>query len=186
MGNFNLKEYQKEYQRKRQKEKPESYLIYLENTKEKRKEYQKIYREKNKEKAKEHKRNHYLKNKDKIIKRERDRFRNKYNNDTEFKIKSCLRRRLLNSIKNNSKSGSAIELLGCSIKEFKEYISSKFKDGMTWDNYGVKTWHIDHIKPCASFDLTKEEEQKQCFHYTNMQPLWAFDNYSKGKKHGKL
>ena len=50
---------------------------------------------------------------------------------------------------------------------------------MTWENYGE--WHIDHRKPCASFDLTKEEEQKMCFHFTNLQPMWASMNISKGK-----
>ena len=60
---------------------------------------------------------------------------------------------------------------------------------MTWDNHGngwygngMNQWHIDHIIPCASFDLSKEEEQYRCFHYTNLQPLWAYDNLSKGNK----
>jgi len=52
---------------------------------------------------------------------------------------------------------------------------------MTWSNYG-KGWHIDHIKPCASFDLSNPEQQKICFHYTNLQPLWAIDNIKKGAK----
>jgi hypothetical protein len=61
-------------------------------------------------------------------------------------------------------------LLGCSIEEFKEHIEKKFKKGMTWNNYGE--WELDHIKPCCSFDLTDLEQQKLCFHYTNIQPLW--------------
>ncbi len=52
---------------------------------------------------------------------------------------------------------------------------------MTWDNYGE--WHIDHIKPCALFDFTKEEQQRECFHYTNLQPLWAKDNMRKSDKY---
>ena len=51
---------------------------------------------------------------------------------------------------------------------------------MTWDNHGE--WHIDHIKPCASFDLTDADQQRECFNYTNLQPLWAKDNLSKGAK----
>ena len=54
---------------------------------------------------------------------------------------------------------------------------------MKWDNHGLYGWHIDHIQPCNSFDLSNEEEQKKCFHYSNMQPLWAFDNLSKGAKY---
>jgi len=57
---------------------------------------------------------------------------------------------------------------------------------MTWDNHGtghngkgMKEWHIDHIKPCASFDLSKPSQQRKCFHYSNMQPLWAKDNLKK-------
>ena len=50
---------------------------------------------------------------------------------------------------------------------------------MTWENHGQYGWHVDHIKPCALFDLTKIEEQKKCFHYTNLQPLWWRDNIKK-------
>ena len=53
---------------------------------------------------------------------------------------------------------------------------------MTWKNHGLKGWHIDHIIPCAAFDLTKEEEQKKCFHYSNLQPLWWIDNLKKSNK----
>lgn len=49
---------------------------------------------------------------------------------------------------------------------------------MSWDNYGER--HVDHIKPCAKFDLSKPDEQRACFHYTNLQPLWAKDNIAKG------
>lgn len=71
------------------------------------------------------------------------------------------------------------KLIGCSMEELVNVISSKFKPGMSWSNYGQ--WHIDHIKPCALFDLTKLEEQKQCFHYSNLQPLWAQENREKWK-----
>jgi hypothetical protein len=72
-----------------------------------------------------------------------------------------------------------MELLGCSISDFRKYLEKQFSEGMTWDNHGFNGWHIDHIKPCASFDLTIPEEQQKCFHYSNMQPLWAQDNLSK-------
>ena len=57
------------------------------------------------------------------------------------------------------------------------YLDAKFTDGMSWENHGE--WHIDHILPCASFNLLIEDEQRKCFHYTNLQPLWAKDNLSK-------
>jgi len=69
-------------------------------------------------------------------------------------------------------------------KQRKEYLQNQFKKGMTWKNYGKgkRKWCVDHIKPCCSFDLSKPEEQKKCFHYTNLQPLWAKENRQKGVK----
>ena len=79
------------------------------------------------------------------------------------------------------KHGNTMELTGCSKDDLYTHLESKFTDDMTWENYGK--WHIDHIKPCASFDLTDPEEQKKCFHWTNLQPLWAIDNMRKGAKY---
>lgn len=70
------------------------------------------------------------------------------------------------------------ELLGCTYEQLLAHLESQFSDGMNWENYGE--WHIDHIRPCASFDLLDPEEQRKCFHYTNLQPLWALDNLLKG------
>jgi hypothetical protein len=78
------------------------------------------------------------------------------------------------------KLGKSAHLIGCTPDKLREHIQTQFTDGMTWDNYG--DWHIDHKRPCSSFDLTKPEEQHKCFHYTNLQPLWAADNQSKGSK----
>ena len=72
-------------------------------------------------------------------------------------------------------------MLGCSISFLKIFLEAKFKEGMTWENHGE--WHIDHIKPCASFNLLNDDEQKKCFNYTNLQPLWALENLSKGFKY---
>jgi len=60
-----------------------------------------------------------------------------------------------------------------------KHIESQFDNKMTWQNHSFRGWHIDHIKPCASFDLTKPEEQKKCFHYTNLRPLWSSENSHK-------
>ena len=75
-----------------------------------------------------------------------------------------------------------MELLGVSMNEVRAYLELQFKSGMTWENYGYKGWHIDHIIPCASFDLTDPEQQRRCFHYTNLQPLWWHENLAKGDK----
>lgn len=100
--------------------------------------------------------------------------------DIKFRILCNLRKRIWKVLKENSKSQTTLELLSCSIEKLKAYLESKFKKGMTWSNYGK--WHIDHIRPCVSFDLSIPEEQKKCFHYTNLQPLWAEENLKKGKK----
>lgn len=100
--------------------------------------------------------------------------------DPQFKLSKTIRIRILRALKKGYKTGSSISLLGCSISDLKVHLEKQFKPGMTWDNHSTNGWHIDHKLPCVSFDLTKEAEQKKCFHYTNLQPLWACENYSKG------
>ena len=97
-----------------------------------------------------------------------------------FRIKQILYRRINHALKDNYKSKRTMELVGCSIDYLLNYIESQFEDGMSWSNYGA--WHIDHILPCCSFNLSKEEEQRKAFHYSNLQPLWAIDNLIKGAR----
>ncbi|MCK9542837.1 MAG: hypothetical protein M0R03_12490 [Novosphingobium sp.] len=136
--------------------------------------YNKIYYEKNKQilgemnkKYKiEHKKEYaqYFKeyrilNKKKI----KRRLKNKYDSDINYKIKVLLRTRLNLALNGNFKKGKTLDLLGCSINKLKYHLESQFKEGMTWDNHSLHGWHIDHIKPCCRFDLSKESEQKKCF-----------------------
>jgi len=102
--------------------------------------------------------------------------------DIYFKLADGLRTKIRKSIKNNYKFTSTMKLTDCTMQFLRQYLESKFKSGMTWKNHGVYGWHIDHIIPISSFDLTKEEDQRKCFHYTNLQPLWAEDNMKKGNK----
>jgi hypothetical protein len=106
----------------------------------------------------------------------------KYKENIQYRISCTLRGRFRQAVDNCYKSGSAIKLLGVPIDIFKIHIEQQFTKGMTWENYGLHGWHIDHIRPCASFDLTDPEQQKQCFHYTNLQPLWAEDNLKKSDR----
>jgi len=108
-----------------------------------------------------------------------------YYTDIKFRLKKQLRSRLGAAIKNNQKTGSAIKDLGCSIEELKLYLESKFLPGMAWYNWSRIGWHIDHIRPLNSFDLTDPEQFKVACHYTNLQPLWAKDNLRKGSKYDK-
>lgn len=103
----------------------------------------------------------------------------KNKNNPVYKIKKNLRRRVHHALNGLNKSDNTFKLIGCSPEQFKTYIESLFESGMSWDNYGLDGWHIDHIIPCYKFDLTKEEEQRKCFHYSNQRPLWAKDNLSR-------
>ena len=95
------------------------------------------------------------------------------------RLKSALRSRLHSCLKR--KEGNTMDFVGCPLPQLQAHLEDLFTENMTWDNYGE--WHVDHIKPCASFDFTDDEEVKKCFHYTNLQPLWAKDNLSKGAKY---
>jgi hypothetical protein len=101
-------------------------------------------------------------------------------NSVEFVTKKRLRGRIYVALKRGVKSEGTMELLGCTIDFFKQYFESLFTDGMTWEKYMAGEIVIDHIRPCVLFDLTQPEQQKLCFHYTNLQPLWEIDNLRKG------
>ena len=102
-------------------------------------------------------------------------------NHPELRILHNLRSRIRRALKGASKSKSTMALLGCSLEDFKSRLEKQFIEGMTWDNYGE--WHIDHKIPCSKFNFAEENEQKKCFHYSNLQPLWRTDNL---QKHAKL
>jgi len=137
----------------------------------------KKWREENPEKYKEYLKNWNIKN--------REWYRNRYNlslkYDTNWKIKNSLRGSLRKHLNGIRKTNSTLKYLGCSIDFFKGYIESKFRNGMNWKNYG-EIWHIDHIIPCRSFNLSNEDNIKKCFHYTNLQPLLVYENLSKQDK----
>lgn len=97
------------------------------------------------------------------------------------RIAGNLRRRINKVILQKSSGGRLESLLGCSPMEFRAFIESQFIVGMGWHNYG-RAWHIDHRLPCSSFDLTDEGQQKRCFHFSNMRPLWAKTNMRKGNR----
>lgn len=103
-------------------------------------------------------------------------------NDPAFKIAGLLRTRLYNAVKTGGagKSASTLKLVGCTLTKLMEHLEVQFTEGMTWANKGE--WEIDHIKPCASFDLTDPAQQRACFHWTNLQPLWAADNKAKSNR----
>lgn len=157
------------------------------------------YVEKNKEKINLAKQQYYQQNREHLClkgrenRKKRKKKINEYNNkcykeDIEFRLGKLFRTRLNEVLRKNlaTKKESSFKLLGISVTGLVKHIESLWTSGMSWDNYGQwrvgqpMTWHIDHIKPCNAFDLTDPEQQKICFHYTNLQPLWAIDNIRKG------
>lgn len=102
--------------------------------------------------------------------------------DPQYKLKKYLRKRVRAILVEYKapKIASALKLCGCTVEELRAHIESKFVRGMSWGNYGK--WHIDHITPASKFNLLDHEQQRRCFHYLNLQPLWAAQNISKGGK----
>jgi len=107
---------------------------------------------------------------------------NRLNTKPEARITENLRRRMRAVLEGINKSDSTLALIGCTPEELKNHLESQFKDGMSWENYGE--WHIDHIVPCISYDLTNKKDQRKCFNFTNLQPLWAEDNLRKATSNG--
>jgi len=101
-------------------------------------------------------------------------------NDRSYRILEICRKRIWDALKGVTKSARTVDLIGCSIENLVQHIENQFEEWMNWDNYGK--WHIDHIIPCASFDLADEAQQRLCFHFTNLQPLEASENMRKGCK----
>jgi len=89
------------------------------------------------------------------------------------------------ALKHKIKTGSSVRDLGCTLEQLKAHLESQFQLGMTWENHGVQGWHVDHIIPLASFNLADRDQLLKACHYTNLQPLWAKDNWSKKDKEGK-
>jgi hypothetical protein len=108
--------------------------------------------------------------------------RNRMAIDHNFKLIKKTRTAMYMALIDNAKSGHTTELLGCSIEELRNHLERLFLPGMSWDNYGMHGWHIDHIIPVSYFDFTDPEQQKRAWHYTNLQPLWAEDNLKKSNK----
>jgi hypothetical protein len=142
---------------------------------ENRKLYMSQYATENKKELERYKANYRMENKDRI----NALFLDKLRTDVEFKLRHTLRNRMNKALRSQWKSGSFVRDLGCSISEFKAHIESLFKPGMSWDNHSITGWHLDHIIPLSSFNLSNYEDFKKAAHYTNLQPLWYKENIVK-------
>jgi hypothetical protein len=157
---------------------------HRETYKEKMKEYNKQYYKDTKEIRRErydieYYRKYYDDNKDKLNQYRKD----KRNKDVNYRLSCHLRGRLYHALKAKKirKTNRVHELVGCSIEELKLHLEAQWLPGMSWENNTVSGWHIDHIKPVVSFDLSDLNQQKECFHYSNLRPLWSNENLSRPK-----
>jgi hypothetical protein len=143
----------------------------------------KAYKERRREWYKECDRKYYQSNKETIKENAKKNHYARLERDVGYKLLSRYRKRLWDALSGRCKPKKTQELIGCTIEELKIHLQKKFKDDMSWDNYGK--WHLDHIKPCALFDFDNKEDIFKCFHYSNLQPLWAKDNLKKSAKYEK-
>ena len=162
--------------------------------------YYRDYREKNKEKIKEYHRGYRKKKsdvdtQDKKRKKEKEKrknpdyvaarrtyFKNKYQTDIQFKLKKQFESKLNRLLTDNDTSEKSIELIGCTMIAFREYLGSMFIAPMSWENYGIE-WNIDRIAPFCDFNLTDENQAKECFHFSNARPLFIRTRMIDGVEH---
>lgn len=130
---------------------------------------------------KEYRKNMTQEERDEENRKRRIYFAERRKNEPSYRLVCNLRSRISAALKNAKtiKAENSMSLFGCSVDELKAHLESQFTEGMSWDNYGYYGWHVDHIKPCIRFNLLLDTEQKACFHYSNLQPLWAEDNLTK-------
>lgn len=197
---FDEKEYKKVYYKKNAERIKMRTKQWRENNKEKKRANDIAYRSANRAKYNEYNRKYAVKNKEKLAAKNAAWFKAnpekmkiyakkwydanpgcaKVYSKPQTRLAMLVRSRFYKALKNKQKRGSAVKLLDCTIEEAICYLEVRFQPGMTWDNQGK--WHIDHIKPLASFNLEDPLQLAVACHYTNLQPLWAIDNIRKGAR----
>jgi hypothetical protein len=171
--------------------KKENTQLYYQENKEKYQQNSKKYYQNNLEKIKQ-KSTEYQKNNPEKTKQSYNKWRinnteyfkiwrkNKWENDTNYKLRIILGNRLNEVLKKNKtyKNSNIIQLLNCSLDELKQYLENQFTPEMNWDNHGM-IWEIDHIEPCSKFDMNIIKDQQNCFNYKNLQPLFKTTEIAK-------
>ena len=166
-------EYDKQWRAKNKEYNSEYKKAYREANKEAISEYLAQWREENKERQKKWRAD----NREAKAKYQKERKAT----DPSYRLVCNMRTRVNNALNGANKSDRTMKLVGCTPDQLKEHLESQFTEGMAWGQKGL--WHTDHILPCAAFDLTKKKHQKYCFHWSNLQPLWAEANLAKADKY---
>ncbi len=143
---------------------------------------QKRYDERHPEKARERKERHDKKYPEQVKARKRRYTNKRIKEDPVFAYLMEIRKKTREyAFKNYIQSGNEFfKIIGIDIKGFREYIQGKFDEGMSWDNHGIDSWHIDHIIPLSSAKTIEDVDRLS--HHTNLQPLWKEENETKGNK----
>lgn len=112
----------------------------------------------------------------------RARYAQRIKDDLNYRLRKTLSSRIRNFVSGKDKSQSTMQLLGCTVEEFKAHIEKQFEPWMNWGNFGRKGWSFDHIQACSLFDLSQPEQQAQCFRFSNIRPMHHIHNIRKGNK----
>lgn len=175
------KEAKREWNRKYKRDNAEAIKqknkIYFDNNKDK----ARAYRAANRDKINQRTREKRLANKEQINAKIQEKRRARKLADPSYRLRCSLGSRISMAVKRQRtrKIGRTLWLTGCTVEQLKQHLEKLFQPGMNWENYNHAGWHVDHIIPCAAFDLSDSEQQKACFHYSNLQPMWAVDNWKK-------
>lgn len=147
--------------------------------------YNKTYKRAFKDDIKEYNHDYNLANREAIQKRQTAQHRERKKIDPVYKLSYRFRTRIGKFFTGKvKKSAGTVELLGCDFKFVRDWLKNQFIDNMTLENHGEK-WHIDHVLPCAKFNMIDEEEQRRCFNWTNLQPMFTNDNLTKNDRVSK-
>jgi hypothetical protein len=130
--------------------------------------------------AREKTKRYRARHKEKLQARERERLVT----DPAYAFARLLRSRVGKAVKEQyaKKAFKTMDLIGCTVSRLLAHLEAQFLPGMKWENYGRRGWHIDHILPCAAFDLSRPDHQKKCFHYSNLRPAWSHHNEGRGSR----
>jgi hypothetical protein len=126
--------------------------------------------------------NYYQLNRSELIEGSKQYRYAKIKSDVNYRLAVNMRKRISNVLKGQTKTGSAVHDLGCSFDQLKLHLESLFKPGMTWENWSINGWHIDHKIALCYFDLSDKEQFLEACNYKNLQPIWAKDHYKKSAK----
>ena len=175
---------QKKYHERNRTQRLQTMAAYREANRQTLRDKQRAYQEANKAAMPTRKKASYQKHRTQILLRQATAIKTRCATDHGYRLLLSHRKRLSRFLcqGDSRRVASCRELTGVGTTQLAKHIESQFTSGMTWASYGRDGWHLDHIRPCMSFDQTCQEQQAVCWNWRNLQPLWAADNIAKNDK----